>query len=55
MAASSETIYTIGLVLIGASGLITAIVVPIFVITGFMFKRRLEDEYGISDRQGKDL
>ena len=52
MALSSETIYAIGLALIGVFGLIAILITPIFLITGNMLRKRLEDEYGIIEHTG---
>ena len=52
MTISSEMIYTVGLTLIGIFGLIAAITIPIFLISGNMLRKRLEDEYGAMERAG---
>ena len=46
MIVSNETIYSLGLVLIGFSALMAAVIAPVLIITGVRLKRRLEDEYG---------
>jgi len=53
MTVSSEMIYTIGLALTGASILISAITIPVFLITGRRLKKQLEDEYGKKGRHGE--
>ena len=48
----SETINAIGLALIGVSGLVAAITIPVFIIIGNVLRKRLEDEYGVMERKG---
>ena len=43
---SNEIIYYIGLAMIGISILITAIIIPVFLIIGSRLKKQLETDYG---------
>ncbi|MCL2151391.1 MAG: hypothetical protein FWH57_00270 [Oscillospiraceae bacterium] len=53
MQVSSETIYIIGLVLVGFSVLAAAIIVPVFLVAGFRLKKRLEEDYGENGQHGR--
>ena len=47
---SGETIYYVGLVLIGLSILIMAVMIPFFAFSGRKMKRKLEADYGETGR-----